>query len=123
MQVPSSPQRVKELPIISNSAKTSKHNLNEDREFQLRLLEIQRGYDTFNAFLTTVQAVIYSFVIAIISIIITVKLSNFVQTILVIALIVDLIVGVISTILLIVFHKRTVQKQVDSLRQEFGMRE
>jgi len=123
MQVPSSPQRVKELPIISNSAKTSKHNLNEDREFQLRLLEIQRGYDTFNAFLTTVQAVIYSFVIAIISIIITVKLSNFVQTILVIALIVDLIVGVISTILLIVFHKRTVQKQIDSLRQEFVMRE
>jgi hypothetical protein len=87
------------------------------------LLEIQRSYDTFNAFLTTVQAVIYSFVIAIISIIITVKLSNFVQTMLVIALIVDLIVGVISTVLLIFFHKRTVQKQIDSLRQEFVMRE
>ena len=87
------------------------------------MLEIQRGYDTFNAFLTTVQAVIYSFVIAIISIIITVKLSNFVQTILVIALVVDLIVGVITTVLLIVFHKRTVQKQIDSLRQEFVMRE
>ena len=77
----------------------------------------------FNAFLTTVQAVIYSFVIAIISILITVKLSNFVQTMLVFALIVDLIVGVISTVLLIFFHKRTVQKQIDSLRQEFVMRE
>ena len=87
------------------------------------MLEIQRSYDTFNAFLTTVQAVIYSFVIAIISIIITVKLSNFVQTMLVVALIVDLIVGVISTVLLIFFHKRTVQKQIDSLRQKFVMRE
>ena len=77
----------------------------------------------FNAFLTTVQAVIYSFVIAIISNLITVKLSNFVQTMLVFALIVDLIVGVISTVLLIFFHKRTVQKQIDSLRQEFVMRE
>jgi hypothetical protein len=111
------------LPVIRDSAKSTRFNLNEDREFQLRLLEIQRSYDTFNAFLTTVQAVIYSFVIAIISIIITVKLSNFVQTMLVIALIVDLIVGVVSTVLLIFFHKRTVQKQIDSLRQEFVMRE
>jgi hypothetical protein len=101
----------------------TRSQLNEDREFQLRLLEIQRSYDTFNAFLTTVQAVIYSFVIAIISIILTVKLSSFLQTVLVIVLIVDLIVGIISTVLLVFFHKRTVQKQIDSLRQEFVIQE
>ncbi len=66
---------------INDPAKSTKSQLNEDREFQLRLLEIQRSYDTFNSFLTTVQAVVYSFVIAIISIILTVKLSTLLQTI------------------------------------------
>ena len=116
------PSRTKNSRLeVSDSKDSAKLQLNEDREFQLRMLEIQRSYDTYNAFLTTVQAVIYSFVIAIISIIITVNLSSFLQTILITALIVDLIVGVISTVLLIFFHKRTVQKQIDSLRKEFVM--
>ena len=107
---------------IRDSASTKSH-VNEEREFQLRLLEIQRSYDTFNSFLTTVQAVVYSFVIAIISIVLTVKLSSLLQTILIIALVLALIAGVISNVLLIHFHKKTIQKQIDSLRDEFVLQE
>ena len=104
---------------INESAKSAKFLINEEREFQLRMLEIQRGYDTLNSFITTVQTATYSFIAAIITIIFTVKVSGLVQSILIIAIVVAIIIGGVSNVVLIRFHKETIKKQIDHLRNEF----
>jgi len=104
---------------MNESAKSAKFLVNQEREFQLRMLEVQRGYDTLNSFITTVQTATYSFIAAIITIIFTVKVSGLVQTILIIAIVVAIIIGGASNVILIRFHKETIKKQIDHLRNEF----
>ena len=113
------PHTEKNTSEINESAKSSKFLINEEREFQLRMLEIQRGYDTLNSFITTVQTATYSFIAAIITIIFTLKVSGLVQSILIIAIVVAIIIGGVSNVVLIRFHKETIKKQIDHLRNEF----
>ena len=107
----------------NKAAKSAKSDINEEREFQLRLLEIQRSYDTVNSFLTTVQAVSYSFVVTILTIVFTVRTTSLGQTVSIVAIVVFSIVGGASTIIMILFHRRTMRKQINGVRNEFILKD
>ncbi len=98
--------------------KSKEADKNEDREFQLGMFEVQRGYDTLNSVLTVVMAVAYSYIIAITTILFTVTLSQFAQTYLFVVEAIAIIIAAGSSYLLMRYHK-SVPKKLEGIRSQF----
>jgi hypothetical protein len=98
--------------------KSKETEKNQEREFQLQMFEVQRGYDTINSVLTVVMAVGYSFIVAITTILFAVSLPQFAQTVLIVAEVVAVSLSALSSYLLVRYHK-SVPNKLANIRRQF----
>lgn len=104
--------------IEKSYEKSNEADKKKDREFQLQLFEVQRAYDTLNSILTVVMAVSYSYVVATITIGLTVNLPMFTQIGLFAVGIVAISIGALSSYLLIRHHK-SIPDKLANIRKQF----
>lgn len=90
----------------------------EDREFQLKILEYQRDYDTLNSVLTVIIAVGFSLAIAIIAIAYT-SIGQPLRVYLAYTTIGAVAISALSTGVLVYFHKCIFPKSLQDIRDKF----
>jgi hypothetical protein len=92
---------------------------NKDREFQLRIFELQKEYDTINSFLPVAIAIGLSYVVAIVTILLTVpSLPKFASDFLGVIGIITLIIVIAILCKFRQYHK-SIPSKLGEIRRDF----
>ncbi len=104
----------KEMDSVFGESKETRKE--EEREFQLQMLEYQRGYDTFNAVLTVIIGIGFSLAIAIIALSFT-SIGESLRNSLTFVSLSAIAVSAFSTGVLVFYHKCIFPKSLDNIRK------
>lgn len=104
--------------IEKSFCKSKEPNTNEEREFQLQVLEYQRNYDTLNSVLTVVIGIGFSLAVAITAISYT-SIGESLRISLTYISLSAIAVSAFSTVLLVYFHKTVFPKLLEEIRTKF----
>lgn len=104
---------------IERSFCKPKDNTSEERDFQLRMFDLQRKYDSLNSLLTVTIAVGFSYVIAVATILLTVpSFPQFVVTYL-LELGVSAVVIVAFALGYLLYYHKTFSNKLATIRSQF----
>jgi membrane protein YdbS with pleckstrin-like domain len=90
---------------------------NEDREFQLQMLEVQRASETINSVFTVIMSISYSWSGTMYAL--TFAVSEPLKSILLVSAIVAVTTAIITSYLLYRFHRYSLPRKIQKIRKRF----